>query len=149
MAKKQARKQQQQKKQPRRSQWVLIGVGVVLVGVAVAAFFAFSGGGDSAPKSRPVRVRPTVTSEMQVAVEVIDNDFTPPSLQIKKGATITWTFKGKIPHNVTEDPGGSTTPFVSDTLTKGEFAHTFDTVGSFTYHCVIHHIMEGTITVTE
>ena len=147
MAKKQAKKQP--KKKTRRNNWVLAGAGLVLAAIAVAAFFAFSGGGDSTPKRRTVRVTPVVTDAQQVAVEVIDNDFKPASLQIKKGATITWQFKGKVPHTVTEEPGGEAQPFDSGAKSTGEFAHTFAAAGTFYYYCVIHHVMQGTVVVTE
>jgi plastocyanin len=146
LAKKQTKKQQQQK--ARRNNWVLIGAGVVLVAVAVAAFLAFRGGGGT-PARRSARVTPVTTDAQAITVDVGDNYFKPAALRIKKGATITWQFKGKIPHTVTEDPGGEPTVFDSGTKTSGEFAHTFDLVGSFTYHCLIHHVMEGTVIVTE
>jgi plastocyanin len=147
VVKKQAKKQP--KKRARRGNWVLIGAGAVLAAVAVAAFFAFTGGGDSAPKRRSARVTPVTTDAQQVTVDVVDNDFKPASLQIKKGATITWQFKGKVPHTVTEEPGSEAQPFDSGAKGSGEFAHTFDAAGTFYYYCVIHHVMQGTVVVTE
>ena len=112
--------------------------------VAVAAWLAFDGG--SAPKRKLVRQTPVVSTETQVLVDVIDNDFIPRTLTVNKGAAVTWTFTGSIPHNVTDDRGA----FASDTLGHGEeFTRTFDTAGIFYYYCTIHHGMLGTLTVKE
>jgi plastocyanin len=39
--------------------------------------------------------------------------------------------------------------FTSDTIAGGAtFSHTFDTAGTFAYHCTIHSQMKATVTVT-
>ena len=121
-----------------------LGAIALVAVVAVAAWFAFDGGGT--PKRKLVRQTPVVSTEKQVSVEVIDNDFTPRTLTVNKGATVTWKFTGEIPHNVTDDRGA----FASDTLGHGsEFTRTFDAPGIFYYYCTIHHGMLGTLTVKE
>ena len=119
--------------------------GLVLVGVVVlAAWLAFDGG--SAPKRKLLRQTPVVSTEQQVSVEVIDNDFTPRTLTVNRGSTVTWKFNADLPHNVTDDRGA----FASETLGKGdEFHRTFETAGVFYYYCTIHHGMQGTLTVRE
>ena len=83
---------------------------------------------------------------MQVSVDVIDLDFAPRELTVNKGATVTWTFSGDLPHNVTDDRGA----FASKTVQKGaEYTRTFDQPGIFYYFCTIHHGMLGTLTVKE
>jgi plastocyanin len=124
---------------------VAIGAVAVLAVTAAAAWLAFEGGG-GAPKRSPLRQTPVVSDEQQVSVSVIDNDFTPRTLTVNKGATVTWTFDGDLPHNVTDDRGA----FASETLGKGEsYARTFDAAGVFYYYCTIHHAMLGTLTVRE
>ena len=119
--------------------------GLVLVGVVVlAAWLAFDGG--SAPKRKLLRQTPVVSTEQQVSVEVIDNDFTPRTLTVNRGSTVTWKFNADLPHNVTDDRGA----FASETLGKGdEFHRTFETAGVFYFYCTIHHGMQGTLTVRE
>lgn len=118
---------------------------LALIGVVVAAaWLAFDGG--STPQRKILRQTPVVSTEQRVSVEVIDNDFTPRTLTVNKGATVTWTFTGNLPHNVTDDRGA----FASDTLAKGgEYHRTFDAAGVFYYYCTIHHGMQGTLTVKE
>jgi plastocyanin len=120
------------------------GALVLVALTAVAMWLAFEGGG--APKRKQLRQTPVVSTEMQVSVDVIDKDFVPRVLTVNKGATVTWTFSGDLPHNVTDDRGA----FASKTLQKGgEYSRTFDTAGIFYYYCTIHHAMLGTLTVTQ
>ncbi len=71
--------------------------------------------------------------------------FNPDTLTIKKGAKITWTNEDSAPHTVTSDSG---TFLNSVTLHQGEsYSQTFDQAGTFSYHCAIHPMMKGTITV--
>lgn len=134
---------------PAGNRWVLPAAGVLLVAMVALAIVAFTGSGGSTARRSARETPPVVTDAMQVTVEVLDNKFKPPSLQIKKGATITWEFKGKIPHNVTEDLDMSRENFASNTMVSGTFAHTFDVAGTFYYYCTIHHIMQGQVAVTE
>ncbi len=123
---------------------LVLGALALVAVVAGAAWLAFDGG--STPKRKLVRQTPVVSTETQVRVDVIDNDFTPRTLTVNKGAAVTWKFTGSIPHNVTDDRGA----FASDTLGHGEeFTRTFDTAGIFYYYCTIHHGMLGTLTVKE
>jgi len=57
---------------------------------------------------------------------------------------VTWTNNDSVPHTVTQDGGGLT----SKAINPGEtFSFTFDTAGSFSYHCEFHANMKGTVTV--
>jgi len=88
-------------------------------------------------------------------VEVRNNSFAPPSVQIQPGDTVTWTFKGAN-HSVTADDGqsesfdsdpGQTFPVhpLDDT-----FSHTFNSPGRFTYFCKVHPTtMRGSVAVGD
>jgi plastocyanin len=80
------------------------------------------------------------------AVTIVDFAFQPASLEVPAGTTVTWTNSGAATHTVTADNGA----FDSGRLASGaNFSQTFDTAGTFTYHCEIHPQMTGTIVVTE
>jgi plastocyanin len=80
------------------------------------------------------------------AVNIIDLDFSPKSVKVVKGATVTWTNTGQAPHTVTAQDKGWT----SDMLKNGDtFSHTFGSVGTFTYICTFHPNMVGTVVVTD
>jgi plastocyanin len=79
-------------------------------------------------------------------VSIKDFDFSPASRSVTVGTTVTWTNTGQAPHTVTADDG----TFDSGTLDPGkDFSFTFDTPGTFTYHCNIHPRMKGKIVVKE
>jgi len=71
--------------------------------------------------------------------------FSPVSLTIQRGGTLTVTNTTFAPHTVTADNGafdsGTVSPNTSTTMT-------FSTTGRYPFHCQIHTYMTGTITVT-
>jgi Copper binding proteins, plastocyanin/azurin family len=70
--------------------------------------------------------------------------FSPTSVSIAVGDTVTWNNTGQAPHNATADDGSFKTP----TIENGESAsHTFTQAGTFSYICTIHPNMKGTIRV--
>jgi plastocyanin len=83
------------------------------------------------------------------AVAIADFSFTPQAVIIKSGGTVTWTWGGAAPHNVTYDGGPAPLPANSLTMTgSGTFPSTISTVGRYTYHCSIHPTqMMGSVTV--
>jgi plastocyanin len=71
--------------------------------------------------------------------------FTPSSLTVRVGTRVTFTNRDGATHTVTADGG----LFNSGNLASGQsFSFTFMGRGSFAYHCKIHPMMTGTITVT-
>jgi len=74
-----------------------------------------------------------------VAVE--DFFFTPDELYVNAGDTVTWTWTGEAPHNVTPVEEGIFEP--SETITEGTFSVTFDEVGEVAYYCSLHADPDG------
>jgi len=81
-----------------------------------------------------------------MAVSIKDMAFSPANITVKKGSTVTWTNNDGFTHTVTGDNGG---PDSGDLASGKTYQFTFDTVGTFSYHCSIHSNMTGTVTVTE
>ncbi len=74
----------------------------------------------------------------------ITMEFTPSSLTVSVGETVTWTNKHSMTHTATSDNGS----FDSGNLAPGEtFSFTFETAGTYTYKCNVHPSMTGTIIV--
>lgn len=85
------------------------------------------------------------------AVAIVDFAFNPTTLTVPKGTAVTWTNTGTTGHTVSADDKSfdSDSGNTNATLAAGAtFSHTFDTAGTFAYHCKIHSSMTGTITVT-
>ena len=79
----------------------------------------------------------------------IDNfAFSPADITIKKGTMVTWTNKDSATHTVTETDG-KTGPDSGSVATNASYRFTYNSVGTFKYHCSIHPDMTGTVTVTE
>ncbi len=85
-------------------------------------------------------------------VSIHDLQFDPHSMPVAKGTTVTWVNNDEAAHTITTDDfgtkGAAPGQFSSDPLNPGDsFTHTFDTVGTFNYHCTIHPYIKGTIIV--
>lgn len=116
--------------------------------LAVALALQACGGGDDGggPTTQPPPAPPGPTNPN--AVQVADNVFDPAGTSIASASTITWTWVGSAPHNVTfEDGNGS-----SSTQTSGTHSRAFSAAGTFRYRCTIHSSnftsgMVGSVTV--
>jgi plastocyanin len=82
-------------------------------------------------------------------IDIKDFAFAPGSVTVKKGTTVTWVNQDTTKHTVT--PDDETSDFKSsELLAKGEsYSVTFNTAGSFTYHCAPHPNMTATVVVTD
>ncbi len=75
---------------------------------------------------------------------IVDFSFSPATITIHVGDTVTWTNTGHQPHTATADNGS----FNTGILRHGQSgSHTFTTTGTFTYFCQVHPYMKGTIVV--
>lgn len=87
------------------------------------------------------------SSDIPVANEVFIQGmaFSPSTITVTAGTTITWINKDAITHNVTSNTAGL---FSSGPITtNGTFPHLFSTAGTFQYKCTIHPAMTGTVIV--
>lgn len=84
---------------------------------------------------------PTATAA-NASVTLKNIRFSPASISISRGATVTWRFRdGHVAHNV------SGKGFHSSTKSSGTFSHRFTNKGTYHYVCTLHPGMKGTITV--
>jgi plastocyanin len=98
------------------------------------------------PTSQPVSnqvpnqpAQPVTASNM---VTIKNFAFSPASLTIKAGTTVTWTNQDSASHTI------SSASFSSGNLATGDkFQFTFTNPGTYAYSCGIHPSMQGTITV--
>jgi plastocyanin len=79
-------------------------------------------------------------------VSISGFQFSPNSLTVKAGTTVTWTNKDATTHTVTSDNGAFTSS--GNLATNDTYSFMFAAEGSFPYHCAIHPSMKGTIVVT-
>jgi len=74
--------------------------------------------------------------------------FSPATLTIKAGTTVTWKNNTSVSHTVTSDDGKSFDSGTSNPIAAGAtFSFTFTKTGTYAYHCEIHPFMKATIIV--
>ncbi|MDD4969419.1 MAG: cupredoxin family copper-binding protein [Paludibacter sp.] len=88
----------------------------------------------------------TTTTGTQGANEVYIQGmaFSPVTLTVTAGTTVTWTNKDAMTHTVTSD----SPLFDSGNIAvNGVYSYTFNTAGTFAYHCTYHPSMKATVIV--
>ena len=84
------------------------------------------------------------TAASAATVQIDNFAFTPATLTITAGTTVTWKNEDDSPHRI----GGKGGTFASPALdTDGTFSRTFATPGEYSYICTIHPYMVGKIIV--
>jgi LPXTG-motif cell wall-anchored protein len=75
---------------------------------------------------------------------ISDFKFTPSTVTVTAGESVTWTNSGPAAHSATADDGS----FDTGILRKGTSgSHTFTRAGTYTFHCTPHPFMTGKVVV--
>ena len=88
---------------------------------------------------------PAAPAAAAAAVSIDNFTFTPQSLTVKAGTTVTWTNRDDIPHGIAATNNAFARSRAMDT--DQSYSFTFTTPGTFQYFCYIHPHMVGTIVV--
>ena len=139
----------------RRALTLIVALSLLLaVGALAASCGGSTGGGPSGggatttatgPKTTHVTA-PSTTASAAGGAQVVMKDlaFDPASVTIKAGESVTWTNQDSMNHTVVADSG----EFKSGELAnQATFSFTFDTAGTYAYHCSIHPSMKATVVV--
>jgi amicyanin len=83
------------------------------------------------------------------AVNIQNFAFNPQTLTVSTGSTVTWTNMDSVQHQIAADSGqAAIADFSSPNMAQGStYSYTFQTAGTWTYHCSIHPTMKGTVIV--
>lgn len=118
----------------------IIAVVIVIVGALIYVFYSK---GYSNTNTAPNN--PTATTSTQVApnnITIQNYSFSPSTLTVKKGTTVTWTNEDSVAHSI------KSATFSSTNLNTGDkFKYTFNNPGTYDYNCGIHPTMTGTVIV--
>ena len=88
--------------------------------------------------------KPKALAAASGSVTIADFTFTPGTITINQGDTVTWNNNGPTPHSATANDGS----FDTGILKKGQSSsHTFNQPGSFSYFCKPHPFMKATVVV--
>jgi amicyanin len=78
------------------------------------------------------------------AVKIDNFSFTPQTLTISVGTTVTWTNRDDIPHTAVSTEGVFKSKVID---TDEKFSYTFTKAGTYSYYCTIHPKMTGKVVV--
>jgi plastocyanin len=122
----------------------------------LTAMFACGGSGSSSSNgvTDPGPTTPPPVSSSTTALTVSNNKYTPAHDSVAMGATLKWTWNSCTgdgyggstctSHSVKFDDGGPS----SEIQSSGTFSRTFNSAGTYTYHCAVHGTaMAGTVIV--
>jgi plastocyanin len=118
----------------KRRTWILAMVVIVTVGSTLwagARRIHAAGVGEGAAKG--------------VEVKIDNFSFTPMTITVAAGTTVTWTNEDDVPHTVVSD---DTKTFKSHALDTGDhFSYTFTKPGKYSYFCSVHPRMTAEVVV--
>lgn len=123
----------------------IVAVVVIVIVVASAAILLSqpSNNNPSSPSGQN-----SGSSNTNASVSINNFAFNPTPITISVGTTVTWKNDQDVTHTITSDQG-SNESFSSGDLAPGStYSHTFNTAGTFDYHCSIHPYMHGQVIVT-
>jgi plastocyanin len=99
--------------------------------------------GDEEATKSPSTVRSSATIEMKGI------SFSPPTVRLRPGATVTWVNRDKVEHTVTQGTN-LYYEFDSGPVEPGRtYKKTFNTEQEIGYRCTIHPNMQGTLIVRK
>ncbi len=118
--------------------WVLVVLVIAIL--SVGAFFIYGGGnGYMNPGTNGGGTPNGATSNI---VNIQNFAFSPATLTVAKGTTVTWINNDSVNHQIKSDTFNS-----APLLTGQNYSFTFDNAGTFNYSCAIHPSMTGKIIV--
>jgi plastocyanin len=131
----------------------------VLVGAVVVGTLALAGCGGtsstvaSTPTDTVGPAAPTATTAGAAnTVKIVNSGggfaFTPKTLTVPVGTTVTWNNVSDTAHTSTSDDSSAVKWASPDIQPGSTFQFTFTKAGTYTYHCNIHPSMTATIVVT-
>ena len=89
----------------------------------------------------------SVNEAREYVIDIANFAFSPSTLTIKAGDSVTWTNRDSSAHTVTSDSGNE---LDSEIISNGQiYAHVFAQPGTYSYHCALHPGMKATIVVTS
>ncbi|MCA9347610.1 cupredoxin family copper-binding protein [Candidatus Saccharibacteria bacterium] len=127
----------------------LIFVILAVLVLGVGGFWILNRGNSSSSEKTSENVvadNNTNQEESSNSVEIKNMAFSQSTITIKKGETVTWTNKDSMAHTVVESDSQDGPK--SGNLANGDsYSFTFNTSGTFEYHCSIHPSMTGKVVV--
>jgi plastocyanin len=124
---------------------VSVGMKTIALLLTVFALFLVGCGGSSDSSSGSASTAAGASGAK--AVTIRDYTYKPAAITVPVGTTVRFTNQDSTPHTATSKESGV---FESGPIDPGKTGTIkLETAGTFTYYCVFHPFMKGTITVTS
>jgi amicyanin len=122
-------------------------IGVIIIGAIIFFVTRPMMSNHSSMRTNPTTVVPAADAN---SVSISNYSFNPATLKVKKGTKVTWTNHDTARHDIVMDAGQAANGPSSKLIGKDQtYSFTFDTVGTYKYHCSPHPYMKGTVEVSE
>ena len=124
---------------------IIIGIVVITILIVVGYFLL---GNSKSNDTSQLPLNNQQNTENSVAannVGIASFKFSPSSITIKVGESVSWTNQDSASHTIVSDSGSE---IQSSSLVQGaSYSHTFNAAGTYNYHCGIHPSMKGVVVV--
>jgi plastocyanin len=90
----------------------------------------------------------TADSTASGRVEIVDYDFSPTTITVKVGESVSWADRDTSDHWVVSSPSSPSTFDLGRQSTGSTVNFTFGAPGSYPYFCKLHNYMKGTVVVS-
>lgn len=129
-----------------RNRYLAIVIGVLVVIMLAVGAYLFTrrddGGMNTASTTNNTATNNTTTAKNTVVMQ--NSAFSPATITVNKGDTVTWVNNDPMTHRVAADDGSFD---LGDQANGASVSHTFTQAGTYAYHCTIHPFMKGTVIV--
>jgi plastocyanin len=94
--------------------------------------------------TQPATPRPAAANVSGPQVTIENFNFTPATITVSVGATVTWVNDDDVPHTVTASDKSYSSQSIDS---NAQFSHTFTAPGTYSYFCAIHPFMTAKVVV--
>ena len=128
------------------SVYLMITLAFLVIALVLAGCAGAGGAATTAASATTATATTAASAVAKNEISIKGNAFSPDSLSIKVGDTVTWINNDSYAHTVKASKG----EFDSGNMANGaKFSFTFDKEGTIDYICGIHTFMTGKIIVTK
>lgn len=138
----------------KRGTGLFIGIAVILAAGVIAVAVINSNNKDN-NKNKPATTQKSASISNAgnpvdtTAVSIKNYMFDPTVIKVKTGTNVTWTNTDSVQHNVVADNASSDAPN-GPLIGKGQtYSFKFNKSGAYSFHCMPHSYMHGTVVVTN
>lgn len=127
-----------QKVKKRSIIWIIVILAILILGIG--AYFMFNNNYGTPVNDTTNNNQTTIPG----TISIQNLAFSPATITINKGDTVTWKNNDSTIHNVVADDNSFN---LEEMVAGGSASYTFNNEGTFSYHCSIHPYMTGVIIV--